>query len=141
MVDRVQIIAEAREWLGTPYRNQHSVRGAGCDCLGLVRGVYRNVIGPEPEAPPPYTPGWGETGLSEPLLRAAAQHLVPVDVWQPGDVLVFRMMQGAVAKHCGIVVSDTHMIHGYQGAGRVEQSALVPYWRRRVVQAFAYPGV
>ena len=54
--------AEARLWLGTPYRHQAALRGVGCDCLGLVRGVWRALIGPEPEDPPPYTPDWGEVG-------------------------------------------------------------------------------
>lgn len=38
-VTRAAIVAEARRWLGTPYRHQASVIGAGADCLGLVRGV------------------------------------------------------------------------------------------------------
>ena len=33
------IVRAARGWIGTPYVHQASVRGAGCDCLGLLRGV------------------------------------------------------------------------------------------------------
>jgi len=36
-----EVVAAARAWLGTPYRHRASVRGAGCDCLGLLRGVWR----------------------------------------------------------------------------------------------------
>lgn len=54
------IVAEALTWLGTPYRHQASVKGVGCDCLGLVRGVWRAVYGSEPEAAPGYTPDWAE---------------------------------------------------------------------------------
>jgi hypothetical protein len=39
------IIAAARSWLGTPYAHQASLKGVGCDCLGLVRGVWREVQG------------------------------------------------------------------------------------------------
>ena len=46
----------ARGWIGTPYRHQASLKGVGCDCLGLVRGVWREVMGEEPEAPPAYRP-------------------------------------------------------------------------------------
>ena len=42
---RAAIVAAARGWLGTPYRHQASVRGEGADCLGLVRGVWRELIG------------------------------------------------------------------------------------------------
>ena len=45
------IVAEARSWIGTPYRHQTSVKGIGCDCLGLVRGVWRACLGREPELP------------------------------------------------------------------------------------------
>jgi NlpC/P60 family putative phage cell wall peptidase len=39
------IVAIARGWLGTPYRHQASLKGVGCDCLGLVRGVYAEAYG------------------------------------------------------------------------------------------------
>jgi cell wall-associated NlpC family hydrolase len=50
---RAAIVAEARSWIGTPYRHQASLKGVGTDCLGLLRGVWRGVIGAEPEAVPP----------------------------------------------------------------------------------------
>jgi NlpC/P60 family putative phage cell wall peptidase len=48
-------VAEARLWLGTPYMHQASARGAGADCLGLLRGIWRALYGDEPEVVPPYT--------------------------------------------------------------------------------------
>ena len=65
------VIAAARRWLGTPYRHQASTMGAGCDCLGLIRGVWREVLGPEPELPPAYSQMWGELGQDELLWQAA----------------------------------------------------------------------
>jgi len=55
-----EILRAARRWIGTPYRHQASLRGAGCDCLGLVRGVWRDVYGGEPEPVPAYSPDGGE---------------------------------------------------------------------------------
>lgn len=141
MITRQQIIDEAMSWIGTRYMNQHSVKGAGCDCLGLIRGVWREVIGPEPEQPPAYSPSWAEVGDEEYMLDAAARHMRRVSVAQPGDVMVFRMRRNMVAKHCAIRVSETHMIHAYQGVGRVECSPMVGYWSRRLVASFEYPGV
>ena len=45
-----EIVGAARAWLGTPYRHRASTPGAGCDCLGLVRGVWRTLYGAEPGA-------------------------------------------------------------------------------------------
>ncbi len=74
------IVAEARAWIGTPYRHQASLKGIGCDCLGLLRGVWRDVLGPEPETPPPYSAAWAESApeRADPLVAAARRHLVPV---------------------------------------------------------------
>ena len=47
-------LAEARRWIGTPYRHQASCLGAGCDCLGLVRGIWRSLYRDEPQTVPAY---------------------------------------------------------------------------------------
>jgi len=60
--DPDRVIASAKSWLGTPYHDQASLKGIGCDCLGLARGVWRDVVGLEPAAPPPYSRDWGEVG-------------------------------------------------------------------------------
>lgn len=133
----------ARSWLGTPYRHQASVQGAGCDCLGLVRGVWRGLYGAEPEQIPAYSADWGETEGREALWQAAMRRLLvrPVAQDTVGSVLLFRMRDGAIAKHLGIQVTagtDPKFIHAYDRHGVVE-SPLSDPWRRRVVARFAFP--
>lgn len=137
------VVAEARAWLGTPYRHQASCRGAGADCLGLVRGVWRALYGHEPAPVPAYTADWSEPARDEVLLRAATAHLVAlrIEAARPGDVVLFRMRAGAVAKHLGILAatgSAPTFIHAYAGHGVVESSLSAP-WRRRIVGAFMFP--
>ena len=36
---RMDAVAEARAWLDTPFHHQASIKGAGCDCIGLIKGV------------------------------------------------------------------------------------------------------
>jgi NlpC/P60 family putative phage cell wall peptidase len=139
-----EVVARARAWIGTPYRHQASCRGAGCDCLGLIRGLWREVYGAEPEAIPAYTPDWSELDHAERLLEAAARHLIPLELAsvRPGDVLVLRMVALGVAKHIGIraVTATGHpsLIHAYSGHGVVE-SPLTPAWQRRIAGAFRFP--
>lgn len=140
---RGDVVAAAREWLGTPYRHQASCRGAGADCLGLIRGVWRDLCGPEPEAAPAYTPDWGETGREEMLWAAAARHLTPLAAGQPepGDVLLFRLRAGGIAKHLGIAAetgATPTFIHAYSGHAVVESPLSEP-WARRIVARFGYP--
>jgi NlpC/P60 family putative phage cell wall peptidase len=137
-----RVVEIARGWIGTPYLHQASCRGAGADCLGLVRGVWREFLGAEPVEVPPYAPDWDEVQRREALWAAAEAHLRPRAAAEPGDVLLFRMRDGAVAKHLGILSAGgaaPRFIHAYSGHGVVENSLSAP-WRRRIVAAFAFPG-
>ncbi len=141
-ISREAIVAAAMSWLGTPYRHQASLKGVGCDCLGLVRGVWREVCGAEPEAPPRYTPDWAEARGRETLAEAAARHLATIDLddARAGDVLLFRWREGLPAKHAAILVAPDRFIHAHDGAA-VALADLVPWWRRRAAFAFSFPGV
>lgn len=142
MIERQTILAEARTWIGTPYQHQASAKGAGCDCLGLVRGVWRAVYGVEPEEAPPYTPDWAEREGEETLLNTARRHLTetPLEFAAPGDVLLFRMAATAPAKHAAILDEGGVLIHAYWGRA-VVHSRFVPWWRARCAGAFRFPGV
>ena len=138
---RARIVAEARRWIGTPYHHQASLQGVGCDCLGLVRGVWRGCVGAEPEAPGPYSPDWAEALRVESLALAAGRHLSPValDKWRPGDVLLFRWRAHVPAKHLAIAASRSTMIHAHDGAC-VAEVAVTDWWLRHLAFVFAFPG-
>ena len=135
-----EIVARARDWIGTPYRHQASCKGAGTDCLGLLRGVWRAVMGAEPELPPPYSADWAEAG-ADTLLAAARRHLTEVAIadLQPGDVLLFRWRENVPAKHCAIATSPDTMIHAHDGAA-VAEVAFRPWWRRHLAHVFRFPA-
>jgi NlpC/P60 family putative phage cell wall peptidase len=136
---RTTIIEEARSWIGTPYRHQASLKGIGCDCLGLLRGVWKSVMGAEPELPPPYSPDWAEAG-ADTLVAAARKHLIeiPPETFEPGDVLLFRWRDGMPAKHCAIATSPDSMIHAHDGA-YVAEVSFGSWWRRHLAYAFRFP--
>lgn len=146
---RQRVLAAARGWLGTPYRHQASLKGVGCDCLGLVRGVWREIHGQEPETPPPYRPDWAERSGEDRLWAAATRAMgPPIDpgAMRPGDLILFRWRLGMPAKHAGILsqaedplhAGAARFIHAYEQASVVE-SPLVPSWRRRMAGVFRFP--
>ena len=143
LVTRAAIVAEALAWLGTPYRHQASLKGVGCDCLGLVRGVWRAVVrrpsrrrcrptrrtGPRPAAAR-RSPRRG-CGIScrwrSPRSRRAT----------------CSSSAGATnlpAKHAAILLAADRFVHAQQGAA-VASAAFTPWWRRRAAYGFAFPGV
>lgn len=149
-----RIVEAARTWMGTPYHHQASLKGVGCDCIGLVRGVWREVTGQEHEPIPPYSPDWGEVGDREILYEAASRYLDEINISHPikaervtktqaGDVVIFRMKEKGIAKHCGIVAfkdGQRTLIHAAQSYPVAE----VPFdyaWALRLAYAFRFPGL
>ena len=133
-------MAEALSWLGTPYRHQGRKKGVGCDCIGLVLGVWRAVYGAAPELPGPYSTDWAEAGGGERLLEGLRRNFPekPFREIAAGDLLLFRWRPHLPAKHAGLLVEAGSFVHAYQGSA-VSRSALVPQWRRRIAGVFAFP--
>ena len=134
-------VAEARLWLGTPYVHQASCRGAGTDCLGLLRGVWRALYGAEPEVVPAYTADWAEPTGDE--VAAGGQAVAGEAGWGRGGGRRDPVPDagGHVAKHLGLqssVGAEARFIHAYSGHG-VTESALTAPWRRRIAARFAFP--
>ncbi len=135
----IDLIESARDWIGTPYVHQASLKGAGCDCLGLIRGLFRERFGEEPEAIPPYDPAW-DIGGSETLRDGLARHLTKIALTSiaPGDVLLFRMRPHASARHCGLLAERDGcltLIHARQNK-RVSEEAFTAFWRSKLAYAF-----
>ena len=130
------VVATARAWIGTPYVHQASVKGIGCDCLGLLRGVWRELHGDEPEDMPPYSPDWAEATGNEAMYLALKRHLTEIDHKDiaPGDVALFQMSPRGPAKHCGIVAAKngvTTLIHARQNK-RVSEEPFSPFWWQKM---------
>jgi len=137
---QMTILDEARHWLGTPFHHQASTCGAGADCLGLVRGIWRALYGTEPKPVPPYAPDWAEATGRETLLDAARRNLidVPRTQAQAGDVLLFRLRRNGPVRHCAILADKDGMIHAWSGYAVAE----VPFdsaWQRRLSHVFRFP--
>lgn len=158
-----QVLAVAGTWIGTPYRHQGAVKGVGCDCLGLIRGIWRELYGQEPEAVPAYAPDWAERGGEERLLAAAGRHFLSVPSFaesRPGDLVLFRFRPHLAAKHAGVLARlpdeccgtegvacldrtdavplPDAFIHAYEQSA-VTLSALVPGWRRKIAGIYRFP--
>jgi NlpC/P60 family putative phage cell wall peptidase len=135
-------LVAARAWIGTPYVLGAALRGAGCDCVGLLRGVWSDMAGLPPPPAPPWRADWVNSS-ARPLVTAAREYLdpIPLDQAAPGDAVVLRIL-GTREAHCGVLERGDMLIHAMEGVGVVR----VPFAAYLRGLAFAarfpppYPG-
>lgn len=134
------VVEAARLWLGTPYRHQSTQIGAGCDCLGLIVGVWRALNGYQTFELPPYSSNWRDRTHAIALQALAKEHLAQVDKVPlvRGSVVLMHLRSGLPAKHCAIISDDDHFIHAQERIGVVEVP-LSDWWRRRIVAQYIFP--
>lgn len=143
MTYQQHVVTAARQWVGTPWHHRASCLGAGADCLGLIRGVWRQVVGPEPVPIPAYSDDCSRLRDRWDIKDRMAAHFTPcaAELAQPGDVLLLCMSQRSAAKHLAILADKKEnltLIHSYEKHGVVEQH-FSKSWRRRAVEGFRFP--
>jgi NlpC/P60 family putative phage cell wall peptidase len=125
----------SRGWCGTPYIRQASLKGVGADCVGLVRGVWREAVGEEPWARRAYDPATLRD--IEALERLLAWHFhLAEEAFRPSQLLVF---EGAATRHLGIATSHDRFVHAHWRTGTVE-AVLTPWWRTRIISRHLFPN-
>jgi NlpC/P60 family putative phage cell wall peptidase len=110
----------------------------GCDCLGLIVGVWRELGGEHDQAIPPYSPDWAEAMRRETLaegFRTYLTEIVPREA-AAGDVVLFRWRSHLPAKHAAILTDKNRMVHAQDGAA-VSEVPMSDWWRRRMAYAFS----
>ncbi|MCF6344631.1 MAG: NlpC/P60 family protein [Devosiaceae bacterium] len=141
IIQQKNIVEATIKWIGTPYRHQASTIGAGCDCLGLLRGVWREIFGKEPMKMPPYRADWRDKKNSGALQMAADKYLIKSETEpQAGDVILFKMIRSLPPKHCAIMISNSVFIHAQEQIGVVE-APLSDAWKKHIFAIYKFPEI
>lgn len=141
-VTRQQIVTEALRWIGTPFQHNQSCLGKGCDCIGLVIGVFKNLgCLPSDYFPAPYSQQWHAHKNEELLLhRSAEMGFIPKDGQPAGaDLLVFKF--GRVCSHAGIYLGDGSFVHAYFSLHRAVRQPLRGEMQARMQKVLSCPWV
>ena len=149
-ITRPQIVAAARQWLGTPYLHQGRVKGAGVDCAGLVVGIAHQLGLSTFD-----TLAYGRLPSGNALRGLLAAHAIPTTgPWLPGQIALLRFDTepahlGVLAIYPGasVVVPASSpilspfmsLIHAYSHTGCVTEHRLADVWRARVVERIEFP--
>jgi cell wall-associated NlpC family hydrolase len=134
-----RIVAEARSWLGVPWRHQGRSR-AGIDCVGLVVMVARALELSEHDST-----GYGRHAEGQALVAEFRDHMdgIALGAARPGDVLIFA--ERAYPCHCGILserLDHPHLVHAHALRRQVIEEPYLGEWPERVKFAFRFrqPG-
>lgn len=135
MAKNLEVILEAKTWLGTPYHHQGRIKGIGVDCGMLLCEVY-HAAGHIPFVDPrPYPPDWYMHQMDSKYLDWVREYAEPVSEPLPGDIALFHF--GQCISHAAIVVEWPTIIHAYHGQGCILGDAtkgklcsnLAGFWR------------
>jgi cell wall-associated NlpC family hydrolase len=151
MITRADVIACAREWIGTRWQHQASLRAVGCDCIGLVGGVARelDLPGGIQWTNDPGIRGYGREPDPQVLLWACGKYLDP-GAGVVGDILLLRAPPANTAiadvckfppRHFGIASRPGYMIHAWAQLRKVSENRIDEFWRARIVGFYSYRGL
>lgn len=145
MIDRYAIAREAREWVGTRWHHQASLKGVGTDCIGLVIGVAHNcgVVEAAQYKAAPELRGYGREPDPVMLLAGCARFLNQIRIADAtiGDVLLFRFAQQP--QHFAIIsrTDPKYIVHAYAQVRRAVENRLDDMWVARTLYAFRFRGI
>lgn len=153
-----RVVAEARRWRGTPYRDNARVLGHGVDCARLLIAVY-SAAGLIEDFDPGYFPAdWYLHRSEEHYVTFVERFAVEFD-WraeaiEAADIVAWRY--GRVFSHGAIVTGNPHdgtpgwpwVIHAFAPYRVVDETdvrgtalATLPDGRERPMRAFRLKGL
>lgn len=136
MIDRREIIAAARECLGTPFHHQGRLVGVGIDCIGTVVHPARRLGIPHTDCTTYRRRPDGVT-----LVAHLERNLVRLERdAAPGDVVCMWWARPDLPYHVGLV-TERGLLHAHATAKKVVEHAFDEEWRDRVHSVWSYPGV
>lgn len=132
---RSNIIAEAREWIGTPYHHQAMLKGVGCDCVGFVVGVgiRSGALDITDNDIKSYS-GYGRVPNPSHMRKHMERFLVETDEPEIGDIIWLQWRHN-LPMHLAILSEYKErrtIIHSFRDAGGVVEHNFNDLWDNKV---------
>ena len=115
--ERELVIKEALEWERTPYHHLGRVKGAGCDCLTFLAGVFENCkLLPRIEVPH-YAMQWHLNQKAELYKEGLLKYTKQIDGPRRAAIALWKV--GHTFSHGAIIIEWPMVIHSFIRSGVV----------------------
>jgi cell wall-associated NlpC family hydrolase len=131
------IVAYARQTIGTRFRHQGRLVGVGMDCVGVAIHVA-NCCGVDVFEVAGYARTPSNGLLEWALDNQNGLYRVEKNERRPGDVLLMRFAKDP--QHVAICAGET-IIHAYEDAGKCCEHRLSSAWAARIVRVYRFRGI
>ena len=122
-------------FIGLPYQHRGS-EYTGCDCYGMVRLFYRDVMNIEiPNYQTMYSNQFHKEEC-EGVINAVCGEWLEVQDIGFGSVLTFNIL-GAVS-HVGVHIGDGDFVHSFNGTNSCIESIKDISWNKRLHKAYEW---
>lgn len=131
---RVEAVAVARSWIGTPYRLSQRVKGAGCDCASLLAAFLLETNLADPGELGFYSHDWFCNTADERYMLRLIRHAPKVlegmcrgtVAAEPGSLILFKVARSRLYNHGGIITRWPMMVHAADPC--VKEQNCVTHW-------------
>jgi hypothetical protein len=132
------IVTIAEDWIGTPFHQQGRQKKFGCDCIGLILAIAKEI-----NAKPITGEPWEKCDVltydaiedSKLLVEAMPKYFQKVITNpEPGHILLVEINKEQY--HLAIKSHNNKIIHSCSSIGRVICHRIIPSWK--VMEIFSY---
>jgi len=138
---RMDVVLEAREWLGTPFKHQGALKGVACDCIGLIKaiGIQHGLMEYDPNSPEALSyANYSMMPDSRRMREALSRWFISIPVAEVEIADFYFMAWGREPQHVALI-TDRGIIHSYSGVGKVVEHSLDERWQQRIAAAYRFP--
>lgn len=136
MTTPANIIAEAKTWVGVPFKHQGRSR-LGVDCAGMLVELLRAAGTLPASYSEPRNYG---RGPSPELGEIVQRYCVRTDQAAPATLILIRWPRESVPSHVALC-TGRNLIHCYERAGRVVEHIYGEPWLRMTDSVWKLPSV
>lgn len=135
---RVEFIAVARSYIGTPFHHQGRLPGVGLDCAGVTVCALQQCAYSVNDVQ-----GYGRIpsqGLFKQAILAHCSQIAASDIL-PGDLLLFAFRSDE--QHLAIIsqLDPVMLVHAYSDVGKVVENEMDAVWQGRLRGCYRLRGI